>query len=87
LYKQFDYVVKLPKKDQGRSLPSGKYDTACFCQIIPYTFYHFRLSVNHEFETARMWISSVNREKKTARKFPGLQYDIHKRKQCSWHFN
>jgi hypothetical protein len=28
LYKQFDDVVKLPKKDQGRSLPSGKYDTA-----------------------------------------------------------
>jgi hypothetical protein len=23
-------VVKLPKKDQGRSLPSGKHDTACF---------------------------------------------------------
>jgi len=31
LHKQFDDVVKLPKKDQGRSLPSGKYDTACFC--------------------------------------------------------
>ena len=65
-------MVKLPKKDQGRSLLSGKYDTACFCLNNTYTFYH--LSLNREFKTARMWILSVNREKKTARKFPGLQY-------------
>jgi hypothetical protein len=32
--------------------------------------------VNREFKTARMWISSVNRERKTARKFPGLPKDI-----------
>ena len=35
------------------------------------------LSVNREFKTARMWISSVDREKKMARKFPGLQYVYH----------
>ena len=45
-----------------------------FCLNNTHTFYHFRLSVNREFKTAQMWISSVNHEKKTARKFPCLQY-------------
>ena len=44
-----------------------------FCLNNTYTFYHFRLSVNREFKTARMWISSVNREKNTMRKCPSLQ--------------